>query len=111
MDVIKLAAGSGRAFAQEVKKESGEDPLLCYQCGNCTAGCPYTEFFDYPVNQIMRLIQAGMREKVLTSKAHLALRHLRDLHHQVPLRDRRGPHHGHACAPSPSGKRGIRKRT
>ncbi len=69
MDTIKLAAGSGRGFAQEVKKESGEDPLLCYQCGNCTAGCPYTEFFDYPVNQIMRLVQAGMREQVLSSKA------------------------------------------
>jgi len=69
MDIIKLTAGSERGFAQEVRRESGEDPLLCYQCGNCTAGCPYTEFFDYPVNQIMRLIQAGMREKVLTSKA------------------------------------------
>ena len=69
MDVMKLSGSTGGDFAKEVRGESGEDPYLCYQCGNCTAGCPYTEFFDYPVNQIMRLVQAGMRETVMASKA------------------------------------------
>jgi heterodisulfide reductase subunit C len=69
MEVIKLTGNEGKDFAEEVRSESGENPSLCYQCGNCTAGCPYTEFFDYPVNQVMRMIQAGMREKVLGSKA------------------------------------------
>ncbi len=69
MDVIKLSGNVENNFAREIKAESGEDAFLCYQCGNCTAGCPYAEFFDYPVNQIMRLIQTDMRETVLTSKA------------------------------------------
>jgi heterodisulfide reductase subunit C len=69
MGAINPAVNREGDFMAEVGKESGENPLLCYQCGNCTAGCPYTEFFDYPVHRIMRLIQVGQRETVLTSKA------------------------------------------
>jgi heterodisulfide reductase subunit C2 len=65
-EIVNLSANN---FADEIVKESGENPLLCYQCGNCTAGCPYTPFFDFPVNQIMRLIQTGQREAVLSSRA------------------------------------------
>jgi heterodisulfide reductase subunit C2 len=56
-------------FAKEVRQESGQDVSKCYQCGNCTAGCPYTEFFDIPVSQIMRLVQAGQRDTVLNSRS------------------------------------------
>jgi heterodisulfide reductase subunit C len=66
---INLIDSCDEGFIQQVAEESGENPLLCYQCGNCTAGCVYTPFFDYPVNQIMRLIQAGQRETVLGSRA------------------------------------------
>ncbi len=69
MDTINLTKSTDDNFIEQVKKESGENPSLCYQCGNCTAGCPYTEFFDYPVTQIMRLIQAGQRDTVLGSKS------------------------------------------
>jgi heterodisulfide reductase subunit C len=69
MDVIRPTAGTGRDFADEVLTETSQEIALCYQCGNCTAGCPYTEFFDYPVNQIMRLIQMGMRETVMSSRS------------------------------------------
>lgn len=58
-----------RSFLEEVKRESGQDPSNCYQCGNCTAGCVYTPFFDYPVNQIMRLLQLGQKEQILNSRA------------------------------------------
>ncbi len=69
MDSINLTTSTDKAFIDQVKKESGEDPFLCYQCGNCTAGCPYTEFFDYPVSQIMRLVQSGQKETVLNSRS------------------------------------------
>ncbi len=69
MDAINLTSGSDPGFVDRVTRESGENPSLCYQCGNCTAGCVYTPYFDYPVNKIMRLIQAGQRETVLNSKA------------------------------------------
>jgi len=69
MDTINLTSSIDNGFIEQVKKESGEDPRACYQCGNCTAGCPYTPFFDYPVSQIMRLIQVGQRETVLNSRS------------------------------------------
>jgi heterodisulfide reductase subunit C len=67
MDVLKLDAEYDAAFVETVMKESGQDPFLCYQCGNCTAGCPYTFVYDLPVHQIMRLLQAGQKETILRS--------------------------------------------
>jgi len=69
MDTINLTEKTDWAFIEEVKRESGENPALCYQCGNCTAGCPYTQYFDYPVSMVMRLLQAGQKETILNSKS------------------------------------------
>jgi len=66
---INLTKDIDCEFIDQVRKESGQDTALCYQCGNCTAGCPYTEFFDYPVNQIMRLLQTGQKKMILNSRA------------------------------------------
>jgi len=56
-------------FIRAVEEESGQDVSQCYQCGNCTAGCPFAFSFDIPVHQIMRLVQMGQKEKVLGSRA------------------------------------------
>jgi heterodisulfide reductase subunit C2 len=69
MDALNLTNSMDRSFIEEVKRESGQNPDLCYQCGNCTAGCAFTHYFDYPVNQIMRLLQAGQKDIILSSKA------------------------------------------
>jgi heterodisulfide reductase subunit C2 len=69
MATINLTNSFDAAFTGQVEKESGQKLALCYQCGNCTAGCPYTEYFDYPVSQIMRLVQAGQKDTVLSSKS------------------------------------------
>ena len=69
MDALNLSKSTDWNFIEEVSAESGQKPSQCYQCGNCTAGCPYTQYFDYPVSQIMRLLQAGQKEIILTSKA------------------------------------------
>lgn len=69
MDAINLTESIDWDFIDQVSKESGQNPSLCYQCGNCTAGCPYTQYFDYPVSQIMRLLQAGQKDTILNSKA------------------------------------------
>ncbi len=69
MDTINLTQSVNWSFIEDVRKESGQNPSLCYQCGNCTAGCPYTHYFDYPVSQIVRLLQAGQKETILNSKA------------------------------------------
>ena len=57
------------AFIRAVEDESGQVVSRCYQCGNCTAGCPMSFSFDYSVSRVMRLIQAGQKDAVLSSKA------------------------------------------
>jgi heterodisulfide reductase subunit C len=56
-------------FLEEAKKRSGEDLNLCYQCLKCTAGCPTAPYMDIRPNNIIRMIQMGMKEEVLGSSA------------------------------------------
>jgi heterodisulfide reductase subunit B len=55
-------------FAEEVRRETGENVFLCYQCQKCSSGCPMAEHFDLAPNQLMRAIQLGQQEMVLHSK-------------------------------------------
>ena len=55
-------------FAEEVRRETGENIFLCYQCQKCSAGCPVVEHFDLHPNQVMRAIQLGQKEMVIHSK-------------------------------------------
>jgi heterodisulfide reductase subunit C len=57
------------AFVREVEARSGQDLSLCYQCGNCTAGCPYTFAYDIPVSRIMRLLQTGRKDELLSCRS------------------------------------------
>ena len=68
METIRLN-NPDLAFIRAVEDESGQVVSRCYQCGNCTAGCPMSFTFDYPVSRIMRLIQAGQKKTVLESRA------------------------------------------
>ena len=56
-------------FLEEAKEKSGEDLSLCYQCLKCTAGCPTAPYMDIRPNQIIRMIQMGMKREVLGSNA------------------------------------------
>ncbi len=56
------------SFLSEVIQASGEKIQACYQCQKCSAGCPVAYAMDILPNQILRHIQYGHREKVLTSK-------------------------------------------
>lgn len=69
MQVININMSYDSDFVSQVEEESGQKLNLCYQCGKCTAGCPYTDEYDIAVSQIMRLTQAGQKEKVLHSKS------------------------------------------
>jgi heterodisulfide reductase subunit C len=55
-------------FRQEVQQKGARDVAECYQCGKCTAGCPVAYAMDYPPHQIMRGVQLGMRDAVLSSR-------------------------------------------
>ncbi len=52
-----------------IERISGEDPSLCYQCGNCTAGCPAAFAMDLPPHQVVRLLQIGQEDMLLSSRA------------------------------------------
>lgn len=56
-------------FIHQVERQSGQQVSRCYQCGNCSASCNYTYVYDYPANQIMRLIQLGQQDIVLRSRS------------------------------------------
>lgn len=56
-------------FIEEIKKKSGQPVQLCYQCQKCAAGCPISSFSDFHSNQIIRLLQYGLKETVLNSQA------------------------------------------
>ena len=55
-------------LADTIRKETGENVFLCYQCQKCSSGCPVAEHFDLAPNQLMRAIQLGQQEMVLHSK-------------------------------------------
>ena len=55
-------------FLSEVIQASGEKIQACFQCQKCSAGCPIAYAMDILPNQMLRRIQYGHREKVLTSK-------------------------------------------
>jgi heterodisulfide reductase subunit C len=68
METIRVES-IDKGFIATVERESGQQVAQCYQCGNCTAGCPLTFAFDIPVHQIMRLLQVGQKDRVLRSHA------------------------------------------
>jgi heterodisulfide reductase subunit C2 len=57
------------AFIRKVEEASEQQICRCYQCGNCSASCAYTYVYDYPVNQIMRLLQLGQKEVILSARS------------------------------------------
>jgi len=55
-------------FLKTLEEDCNEKISHCYQCGKCSAGCPISFKMDYLPNQIIRMIQLGMEEQVLSSK-------------------------------------------
>ena len=56
-------------FVARVEELSGQNLLVCYQCGKCSAGCPVVSRMDILPNQIIRFAQLGLKEELLESKA------------------------------------------
>ena len=63
----RVALSGDRTFSEEIEKLSGQKVMSCYQCGECTAGCPVAYIADLMPNQVMRLVQLGQDEEALKS--------------------------------------------
>lgn len=60
--------GLDPGFKMEVIEAGGEGISACYQCGTCSGGCPSVQDMDYTPRQIIRMVNFGMRDKVLSAK-------------------------------------------
>ncbi len=52
-------------FTRRIEEISDQKLSDCYQCGRCTAGCPFAKFMDVPPNQVIRFIQLGLKNETL----------------------------------------------
>ena len=56
-------------FKNQIREMCGENVLSCYQCGECTAGCPAAFSMDIAPNQVIRMAQLGLKDEVLGSSS------------------------------------------
>jgi heterodisulfide reductase subunit C len=56
------------SLADTVRARSGTNFKACYHCRACAAGCPFVKAMDYPPNAVLRLLQYGMTQEVLTCR-------------------------------------------
>lgn len=56
-------------FLRTVESWSRQPVAACYRCLKCTAGCPMAQAMDYPPDQLMRMVQLGLGNEALGSRA------------------------------------------
>jgi len=61
---LKLKKGD---LVKEVEELCGENLFGCYQCGTCSAGCPFIEDMDLSPDEVIRYIILD-RKEVFNSK-------------------------------------------
>ena len=61
---LKLKKGD---LVKEVEELCGENLFCCYQCGTCSAGCPFIDDMDLSPDEVIRYVILDKQE-VLNSK-------------------------------------------
>jgi len=54
-------------LVKEIEELCGENLFGCYQCGTCSAGCPYVDDMDLSPDEVIRYVILD-RKEVLNSK-------------------------------------------
>ena len=66
---LSVRKESRQDFIKEIMKMLGGEKILnCMQCGSCSGGCPTIFAMDYSPMQIIKMINLGMKEEVLSSE-------------------------------------------
>jgi heterodisulfide reductase subunit C len=52
-------------FGRRLDDLSGEHVFACYQCGNCSSGCPLAEEMDLLPSTVMHLAQLGQKDTLI----------------------------------------------
>ena len=55
-----MVENPSREIADVIREEGGEILKLCYQCGMCTAICPWNTVRGFPIRQIIHQAQLGL---------------------------------------------------
>ena len=55
-------------LAEKIQEISGQNVFECYQCGNCSSGCPVVDYMDFMPNQVLRMSQLGQTDVILESE-------------------------------------------
>lgn len=63
-----VVLGQGGGGLAEALAARGAAVDACYQCLRCSAGCPVLPFMDVAPNRVVRLVQMGLDERVLSSR-------------------------------------------
>ena len=63
----RMVITGDKTFKEEIEKLSGQKVFSCYQCGECTAGCPVAYTSDLKPNQVIRMVQLGQDDEALKS--------------------------------------------
>jgi heterodisulfide reductase subunit C len=69
----RLTVSEDKSFKEEIEKLSGQNINSCYQCGECTAGCPVAYTADLAPNQVSRLVQLGQDDVLKSSMIWLCV--------------------------------------
>ena len=67
MDLSSITAADRRTCAQ-IGQDAGVNFKDCYQCGKCTAGCPLSSAMDLMPREVIRFLQLGAVQTVLSAK-------------------------------------------
>ncbi|MHB1190083.1 MAG: 4Fe-4S dicluster domain-containing protein, partial [Armatimonadota bacterium] len=62
-----------KTFCSEIGEKSGQSIASCYQCGECTGGCPVAYAADVMPNQVIRAVQLGDEEVLKSSMIWLCV--------------------------------------
>ena len=66
MDTIDTKV-SDHSFIRTVEQMSHANLSRCWHCLTCSGGCPFSQDMDVLPNAVLRMVQYGLKEQVLTT--------------------------------------------